>query len=52
MRLNRRYAAGARLMAVPGWPLADFCTASIARTRVVSTVRRSRSDQFSGSSAD
>src|SRR6476469_2292394 len=32
-----RYAAGARLMAVPGWPFPTFCTASIARTRAVST---------------
>ena len=28
---------GARLIAVPGWPLPTFCTASIARTRTVST---------------
>ena len=27
---NSRYAAGARLMAVPGWPLPTFCTASMA----------------------
>src|SRR6478672_8328209 len=41
----RRYAAGARLMAVPGWPLPTFCTASAARTRTVSTARTSRSVQ-------
>src|SRR5258706_16148570 len=44
---NNRYAAGARLIAVPGWPLPDFSTASIARTRTVSTARRSTSDQVS-----
>src|SRR5436190_9847519 len=44
-RWNNRYAAGARLMAVPGWPLPAFSTASIARTRIVSTARRSSSDQ-------
>src|SRR5690349_5574241 len=38
-----RYAAGARLMAVPGWPLPTFWTASIARPRAVSTARRSMS---------
>src|SRR3954454_20719528 len=38
-----RYAAGARLIAVPGWPLPVFCTASIAKTRTVSTDLRSRS---------
>ncbi len=32
-------------MAVPGWPLPTFCTASIARTRTVSTARTSRSVQ-------
>src|SRR4051794_28053801 len=42
---NSRYAAGARLMAVPGWPLPTFCTASIARTRAVSTANASRSVQ-------
>src|SRR3954447_20573535 len=40
---NSRYAAGARLMAVPGWPLPTFCTESMARTRAVSTARLSRS---------
>src|SRR5688572_27035531 len=30
-------------MAVPGWPLPTFCTASIARTRAVSTARWSTS---------
>src|SRR5690348_18449865 len=40
-----RYAAGARLIAVPGWPLPTFCTASAARTRAVSTARTSRSVQ-------
>ena len=34
---NRRYAAGARLIAVPGWPLPTFWTASAARTRTVLT---------------
>src|SRR5580765_4045351 len=38
-----RYAAGARLMAVPGGPLPTFWTASAARTRAVSTARTSRS---------
>src|SRR5665648_1166759 len=42
-RWNSRYAAGARLIAVPGWPLPTFCTASAASTRNVSTARRSRS---------
>src|SRR5699024_4943704 len=37
------YAAGARLMAVPGCPLPTFCTASAANTRTVSTARRSTS---------
>ena len=32
-------------MAVPGWPLPTFCTASAASSRVVSTARTSRSDQ-------
>src|SRR5918995_2486372 len=40
---KRRYASGARLMAVPGCPLPTFCTASAARTRTVSTARTSRS---------
>src|SRR5690349_15620737 len=30
-------------MAVPGWPLPTFCTASAARTRAVSTARWSNS---------
>ena len=38
---------GARLIAVPGWPLPTFCTASMARTRTVSTARWSRSVQSS-----
>ena len=38
-RLNSRYAAGARLIAVPGWPLPAFSTASMASTRAVSTAR-------------
>src|SRR6476661_6267303 len=42
---NRRYAAGARLIAVPGWPLPTFSTASAARTRTVSTAFTSRSVQ-------
>src|SRR5947199_3558724 len=46
-RWKSRYAAGARLIAVPGWPLPAFSTASIARTLMVSTARRSRSDQSS-----
>jgi hypothetical protein len=44
-RWKSRYAAGARLIAVPGWPLPAFSTASIASTRIVSTARRSSSDQ-------
>ena len=36
-------SAGARLMAVPGWPLPTFCTASAARMRAVSTARWSSS---------
>src|SRR3712207_1556630 len=40
---NSRYATGARLIAVPGCPFPTFCTASIARTRTVSTALRSRS---------
>src|SRR6478672_3155473 len=44
---NSRYAAGARLIAVPGWPLPTFWTASIASTRTVSTARSSISDQSS-----
>ena len=32
-RWNSRYAAGARLIAVPGWPLPAFSTASMASTR-------------------
>ena len=45
-----RYAAGARLIAVPGWPLPTFCTASMASTRPVSTARWSRSVQSSAGS--
>src|SRR3954447_4786842 len=41
------YAIGARLIAVPGWPLPTFWTASIASTRAVSTARLSRSVQSS-----
>ena len=37
---NSRYATGARLIAVPGWPL-TFCTASAASTRMVSTASES-----------
>lgn len=40
---NSRYAAGARLIAVPGWPLPTFSTASIASTLTVSTARWSSS---------
>lgn len=36
------------LIAVPGWPLAAFCTASIASTRTVSIARRSSSPIPSG----
>src|SRR3954470_6769695 len=36
------------LIAVPGWPLPTFWTASIARTRTVSMARRSRSPKPSG----
>ncbi len=45
---NSRYASGARLIAVPGWPLPTFCTASIASTRAVSMALRSRSPNPSG----
>ena len=45
---NSVYASGARLIAVPGWPLPTFCTASAASTRAVSTARVSTSDQSSG----
>src|SRR5829696_7143055 len=37
------------LIAVPGWPLPTFCTASIASTRAVSMARRSSSVKPSGS---
>src|SRR5579859_2492942 len=40
-RWNSRYAAGARLIAVPGWPEPAFWTASIASTLMRSTTRRS-----------
>src|SRR5215467_13123879 len=46
-RWNSRYAAGARLIAVPGWPLPAFSTASAASTRIVSTALRSTSVQVS-----
>src|SRR6201746_1779188 len=36
------------LMAVPGWPLPTFWTASIASTRTVSTARRSRAGKPAG----
>lgn len=42
-RWKMRYAAGASDMAVPGCPFPTFCTASIARTRAVSTARWSDS---------
>src|SRR6478609_4812158 len=45
---NSRYASGARLIAVPGWPLPTFWTASAASTLIVSTARESRSVQPSG----
>ena len=38
------WPAGARLIAVPGWPEPAASTASMARARATSTVRRSRSD--------
>jgi heme o synthase len=47
-RWNNRYAAGARLIAVPGCPFPVFCTASAASTRMVSTARESSSVQPSG----
>ena len=43
-----RYATGARLIAVPGWPLPTFCTASAASSRTVSMACTSRSVQPSG----
>ena len=46
-RWKSRYAAGARLIAVPGWPLPTFWTASMASARTVSTARWSRSVQSS-----
>ena len=49
-RWNNVYASGARLIAVPGWPLPTFCTASAASTRTVSTATESRSVQSSGDS--
>src|SRR6478735_11010352 len=48
---NRLYANGAKLIAVPGWPLPTFCTASAASTRTVSTALVSTSDQSSGTYA-
>jgi hypothetical protein len=44
-----RYAVGPMLMAVPGWPLPTFWTASMASTRTVSIARRSSSPMPSGS---
>src|SRR5258707_1710816 len=44
-RWYRRYAAGARLIAVPGCPEPTFWTASMARTRTRSTARLSEADQ-------
>ena len=44
-RWNVIHAAGARLIAVPGWPEPASSTASIARARMVSLARRSRSRQ-------
>ena len=41
--LKSVYANGAIEIAVPGWPLPAFSTASAARTRAVSVARRSRS---------
>jgi len=48
IRWNSVYATGARLIAVPGWPLPVFCTASIASVRIMSTMRVSSSVQPSG----
>src|SRR5246500_510516 len=48
VRWNSVYARGARLIAVPGWPLPTFWTASAASTRMVSTADESRSVQSSG----
>ncbi len=47
-RLKIVNAAGARLMAVPGWPEPAASTESMARVRQMSTVRRSRSVQSRG----
>src|SRR5947208_3043271 len=47
-RWNSVYASGARLIAVPGWPLPTRCMASAASTRMVSTARVSTSVQSSG----
>src|SRR3954451_15976703 len=44
---NSVYATGARLIAVPGWPLPTLWTASIASTLAVSTARLSSSVQSS-----
>ena len=41
--------SGAMLIAVPGWPLPTFWTASMASTRTVSIARRSSSPMPSGS---
>jgi hypothetical protein len=37
------YASGANAIAVPGWPLPAFCTASIASVLTVSMDRRATS---------
>src|SRR3954470_4920825 len=47
-RWNNRYAAGARDIAVPGWPLPTFWTASMAKARTVSTARLSKSVHSNG----
>jgi hypothetical protein len=44
--LNNRYATGASEIAVPGWPLPTFSTASAARTRAVFTAFESSSDHW------
>lgn len=43
-----RYAAGASEIAVPGWPLPTFSTASAARALMVLTAWSSRGDHSRG----
>jgi hypothetical protein len=42
------YASGANAIAVPGWPLPAFCTASIASVLTVSMDRCARSSWVPG----